>query len=364
MTIKKIAITTGGGDAPGLNAVIRAVTLAAIRRGWECVGIRSGFDGILHPEDFPQGGFFKLDKETVRGIAHTGGTILGTTNRGNPFQYEVELADGTKETQDISGRLIDGFEKAGIDALVAIGGDGTMGIAHQTAQLGIRVVGVPKTIDNDLEGTVATFGFDTAVDFATESIGRLHTTASAHRRAMICEVMGRHAGWIALHAGLAGSADVILIPEIPFDIDKVAEKIESRNKDKRGFSILCVAEGAMPIGGEELYIEEGGRRKLGGIGEWVAERLRSRVSNEVRNVVLGHLLRGGSPTARDRLLSFRFGCAAVRALDSGQDRVMVGLAPPNVNYIPLADCTKKIKTVPVNCDTILTARDLGTCFGD
>lgn len=364
MAIRKIAITTGGGDAPGLNAVIRSVTLAAMRRGWECVGIRSGFDGVLHPEDFPNGGLIKLDRETVRGIAHTGGTILGTTNRGNPFSYEVELPDGTKETQDISGRLTAAFEKAELDALVAIGGDGTMGIAHQTSQLGIRVIGVPKTIDNDLEGTVATFGFDTAVDFATDAIGRLHTTAAAHRRAMICEVMGRHAGWIALHAGLAGSADVILIPEIPFDIEKVAEKIESRNTNGRGFSILCVAEGAKPIGGDELYIETGGRRKLGGIGEWVADQLRSRVSNEVRNVVLGHLLRGGSPTARDRLLSFRFGCAAIRALDGGQNGVMVGLDPPTVNYIPLADCTKKIKTVPVNCDTVLTARDVGTCFGD
>ena len=364
MAIRKIAITTGGGDAPGLNAVIRSVTLAAMRRGWECVGIRSGFDGVLHPEDFPNGGLIKLDRESVRGIAHTGGTILGTTNRGNPFSYEVELPDGTKEVQDISGRLTDAFEKAELDALIAIGGDGTMGIAHQTSQLGIRVIGVPKTIDNDLEGTVATFGFDTAVDFATEAIGRLHTTAAAHRRAMICEVMGRHAGWIALHAGLAGSADVILIPEIPFDIEKVAEKIESRNSDGRGFSILCVAEGAKPIDGDELYIETGGRRKLGGIGEWVADQLRSRVSNEVRNVVLGHLLRGGSPTARDRLLSFRFGCAAIRALDSGQNAVMVGLKPPTVNYIPLSDCTKKIKTVPVNCDTVLTARDVGTCFGD
>ena len=364
MSIKKIAITTGGGDAPGLNAVIRAVTLAAIKRGWECCGIRCGFDGVLHPEDFPGGGLIPLNKESVRGIAHTGGTILGTTNRGNPFSYEVTKEDGSTEKIDISDRLTEGFKKAKIDALVAIGGDGTMGIAHQASQLGIRVVGVPKTIDNDLKGTIATFGFDTAVDFATESIGRLHSTASAHQRVMIVEVMGRHAGWIALNAGIAGSADVVLIPEIPFDIAKVAEKVKQRNADKRNFTIICVAEGASPIGGESKWIETGGIKKLGGVGEFVAEQLRDKVENQVRVVVLGHLLRGGTPTARDRLLSFRFGTAAVRALDEGKSSVMVGLAPPHVRYIPLAECTDSIKTVPLDCDTLLAGRDLGTCFGD
>ncbi len=364
MTIKRIAITTGGGDAPGLNAVIRAVTLAAISRGWECVGIRSGFDGILHPEDFPDGGMLPLDANAVRGIAHTGGTILGTTNRGNPFSYEQEMPDGSVERQDISHRLIDGFQEHRIDALVAIGGDGSMGIANQVANLGITVVGVPKTIDNDLEGTVATFGFDTAVSYATDAIGRLHATAQSHRRVMIVEMMGRHAGWIALEAGLAGSADVILIPEIPFDLRKVAEKVKQRNSRKRFFTIVAVAEGAMPVGGAEMYQDAGGVKKLGGIGEYVAEGLRPLVENEVRTVVLGHLLRGGSPTARDRLLSFRFGAAAIRALDEGQRNVMVGLDPPTVRYVPLAQCTKNIKLVPGDCDTIKTARDLGTCFGD
>ena len=364
MSIKRIAITTGGGDAPGLNAVIRAVTLAGLKRGWEVVGIKCGYDGIMHPEEFPDGGLIPLNEDSVRGIVHTGGTILGTTNRGNPFSYEVKKEDGTVEKQDISDRLIKGFADQNIDALVAIGGDGSMAIANQTAKLGIRVVGVPKTIDNDLDGTVRTFGFDTAVDFATESIGRLHSTASAHRRVMVVEVMGRYAGWIALHAGLAGTADVILLPEIEYDIEKVVAKIKERNEKKRNFSIICVAEGAMPVGGEALYQETGGVKRLGGAGEYLAEQLRPKISNEVRTVVLGHLLRGGSPTARDRLLSLRFGAAAVRALDEGKSNVLVALDPPTVKYVPLEECTKRMKVVPLDCDTIKTARDLGTCLGD
>lgn len=363
-TIKRIAITTGGGDAPGLNAVIRAVTLSAIKRGWQCFGIRSGFDGILHAEDFPEGGTVELTADSVRGISHTGGTILGTTNRGNPFSYEVIDKDGSIERQDISHRIIDGFKEHKFDALVAIGGDGSMGIANRVAKLGVTVVGVPKTIDNDLEGTVATFGFDSAVSYATDAIGRLHATAASHRRVMIVEMMGRHAGWIALEAGLAGSADVILIPEIPFDLQKVAAKVRERNETRRNFTIVAVAEGAAPIGGAEMYHDAGGVKKLGGIGEYVAEGLRPLVPNEVRTVVLGHLLRGGSPTSRDRLLSFRFGAAAVRALDEGKKSVMVGLDPPTVHYIPLEDCTRSIKLVPLDCDSIMTARDLGTCFGD
>ena len=361
---KTIAVTTGGGDAPGLNAVIRAVTLAAIKRGWQCVGIRSGYDGIMHPENFTQGGTIPLNRDTVRGIAHLGGTILGTTNRGNPFSYEMRHEDGTVESQDISHKLLDGFKNQKLDALVAIGGDGSMRIAAQVAKLGIDVVGVPKTIDNDLEGTIATFGFDTAVDFATEAIDRLHSTASAHERVMIVEVMGRDAGWIALHSGVAGSADAILIPEIEFDIDKVAEKINERNRNQRNFSIVVVAEGAKPVGGEASYVETGGIKKLGGIGEFVAESLRDKVPNQVRCVVLGHLLRGGTPTARDRLLSLRFGAAAVRAIEQSQSGVMVGLDPPTVKYIPLDECTRSIKTVKLDSDTVLTARDLGTSFGD
>ncbi len=364
MHVKKIAITTGGGDAPGLNGVIRAVTLAATKRGWECVGIREGFDGMLHSEQFEDGGIVALTPNSVRGIAHTGGTILGTTNRGNPFSYKVTNADGSVETQDISDRLVDGFAAHKIDALIAIGGDGTMDIACQVAKLGIKVIGVPKTIDNDLDGTVATFGFDTAVSYATDAIGRLHSTASSHNRVMIVEVMGRYAGWIALEAGLAGSADVILIPEIPFDITKVVEKIERRNRNNRRFSIISIAEGAMPIGGEASYKETGGVKNLGGVADRVADTLRPVVENQVRTVVLGHLLRGGSPTSRDRLLSLRFGAAAVRALEDGCVDVMVGLDPPTVRYIPLQQATERMKTVPLDCDMILTARDLGTCLGD
>jgi 6-phosphofructokinase 1 len=276
----------------------------------------------------------------------------------------ITNADGTTEEQDISPRLLAGFAEHGIDALVAIGGDGSMAIASQVADLGVRVVGVPKTIDNDLVGTVSTFGFDSAVDYATEAIGRLHTTAASHRRVMVVEVMGRYAGWIALYSGVAGSADVILIPEIPFDIEKVAAKVIERNSMGRLFSIVCVAEGACPQGGSMSFVESGDVKRLGGIGQIVAESLRSRVPNEVRSVVLGHLLRGGGPTARDRLLAFRFGAAAIRALEDGHSNVVVALDPPTVRYVPLAECTARTKTVPLDCDTILTARDLGTCLGD
>lgn len=363
MSIKKIAITTGGGDAPGLNAVIRAVTLAATQRGWECVGIRCGYDGLMHPDQFPKGGTIPLDRDAVRGIAHTGGTILGTTNRGNPFKNKEQQSDGSIEERDLSADLMKGFEQHKIDALVAIGGDGSMAIAAQVAELGMNVVGVPKTIDNDLVGTVATFGFDTAFSFATDAIGRLHSTASSHQRVMCVEVMGRYAGWIALYSGVAGSADAVLIPEIPFDIDKVAAKIIERNGAGRNFSIVCVAEGALPVGGTMSYVD-GDAKRLGGMGKIVADSLAERVPNGVRSVVLGHLLRGGSPTARDRLLSLRFGTAAVRALGAGETNVLVALDPPTVKYVPLAECTKRIKVVPVDCDTILTARDLGMCLGD
>jgi len=362
--IKRIGITTGGGDAPGLNAVIRAVTKAALKRGWEVFGIRNGFDGVMYPEKFPDGGLTPLDSNSVRGISHMGGTILGTTNRGNPFSYEVSGPDGKPEKKNLSKQLLAGINEAKLDAVVSLGGDGSMAIANEVAKLGVRVIGVPKTIDNDLAGTVATFGFDTAVSFATDAIGRLHSTASAHQRVMIVEVMGRYAGWIALHAGVAGTADVVLIPEIPFDINKIVAKINERNDSGRNFSIICIAEGAMPIGGEACYKEQGGIKNLGGIGEALAEDLRSRVSNQFRTVVLGHLLRGGMPTARDRLLSFRFGAAAVRGLEEGKSSVMVALDPPTVKYIPLEECTKRIKVVQLDCDTIATARDLGTCLGD
>jgi 6-phosphofructokinase 1 len=364
--IKRIAITTGGGDAPGLNAVIRAATLAALNRGWEVYGIRDGFNGLLMPEQFLNGGVVRLTRDTVRGITHLGGTILGTTNRGNPLHYPVRLLDGTVQEVDRSDELIRAFLMHGLDALISIGGDGSMGIAHALAQKGLRVIGVPKTIDNDLDGTVSTFGFDTAVAFATECLDRLHSTAASHRRVIVVEVMGRYAGWIALESGVAGSADAILIPEIPYDIDKVAEKIHSRDERGANFSMVVVAEGATPVGGKVTVIsrEVGRAERLGGVGEKVAAELQELTGKEVRLVVLGHLLRGGTPTSFDRLIALRFGAAAVRALVEGMDGVMVALDPPTVRYVPLEEATRRMKTVPLDSDIVLTARDLGMCLGD
>lgn len=361
--IQGIAITTGGGDAPGLNAVIRAVTLSGLNKGWRVLGIREGFDGLLFPERYEQGGVIELTRDAVRGIAHRGGTILGTTNRGNPFEMRIKGNDGVVRLTDLSDLLLERLKAQGIDAVVSIGGDGSMTIAHQLWQKGARVVGVPKTIDNDLEGTFETFGFESAVEFATECIGRLHSTAESHRRVMVVEVMGRHAGWIALHAGVAGSADVILMPEIPYDIYQVAERINQRNAVGRKFSIVVVAEGAVPAGGNSIYRKIGDVERLGGVGNLVAEQLRELVPNEIRTVVLGHLVRGGVPTANDRLLALRFGAAAVRALDEGFSGYMVALDPPTVRYVPLEECTRRTKTVPLDCDTMLTARALGISFG-
>jgi 6-phosphofructokinase 1 len=364
MATKRIAIATGGGDAPGLNAVIRSVTLAALEHGWETIGIRDGYDGLLRPEKYPQGGTVSLTRDAVRGIAHLGGTIIGTTNRGNPFALESRDADGNPLFEDRSQKVVDGLKELGVDTLIAVGGDGSMLIADQLMRKGVRVVGVPKTIDNDLEGTTVTFGFDSAVAFATECIGRLHSTASAHNRVFVVEVMGRHAGWIALHTGIAGSADVILIPEIPWDIERVAAKVNDRNASGREYTLVVAAEGAVPQGGTLSFQDQGGVQRLGGVGEQVTQALRPLVPNEVRTVVLGHLLRGGTPTARDRLLAFRFGAAAVHAVQNRLSGVMVALDPPRVRYVPLAEATRRTKTVPLDCDTMISARDLGISFGD
>lgn len=364
--IKRIAICTGGGDAPGLNAVIRAAVLAADHRGWETYGIRDGYNGLLMPEQYIEGGVIRLTRDRVRGITHLGGTILGTTNRGNPLRYPITLPDGTAQEIDRSDELIRAFAIRGIDALISVGGDGSMSIAHALAQKGLWVVGVPKTIDNDLEQTDITFGFQTAVNFATECLDRLHSTAASHRRVIVVEVMGRYAGWIALESGIAGSADVILIPEIPYDLSKVAEKIKQREERGSNFSIVVVAEGAKPIGGEVSVIsrETGRAERLGGVGEKVAAQIEQMTGKETRLVVLGHLLRGGSPVPTDRLIALRFGAAAVRAIAEGQRGVMVALDPPMVKYVPLEEATRRMKTVPPDCDTIQTARDMGVCFGD
>jgi len=364
--LRKIAITTGGGDAPGLNAVIRAAVLAAQNRGWEVYGIRDGYNGLLLPEQYLDGGGIRLTREQVRGITHLGGTILGTTNRGNPLRYPVKELDGTVHEVDRSQELIRAFLLHQLDALISIGGDGSMEIAHTLSKQGLRVIGVPKTIDNDLDKTVITFGFDTAVSFATECLDRLHSTAASHRRVIVVEVMGRYAGWIALECGVAGSADAILIPEIPYDLKFVAEKIIEREQQGSAFSILVVAEGAKPIGGDVSVLshELGRAERLGGVGEKIAESLQEMTGKETRLVVLGHLLRGGTPTAADRLIALRFGAAAVRALAEGQSGVMVALDPPNVRYVKLEDATRRMKTVPLDGDVILTARDLGICLGD
>jgi 6-phosphofructokinase 1 len=364
--IRKIAISTGGGDAPGLNAVIRAATISALKRGWECWGIRDGYNGLLDPGSFPEGGLVPLTRRSVAGIMHLGGTMLGTTNRGNPMKFPVLQPDGSYAEVDRTEELLQKFEDAGLDALITVGGDGSLSIGYHLASHGLRVVGVPKTIDNDLDRTLMTFGFDTAVSFATECLDRLHTTATSHRRIMVVEVMGRYAGWIALHAGIAGNAHVILMPEIPYDIEKVAEVIRDRERRRRLYTLVVVAEGAKPVGGGVSVLGKavGQAEKLGGVGDKIAHELEALTGRESRTVVLGHLLRGGSPTAFDRLVALRFGAAAVRALDEGLSSVMVSLFPPTVRYEPLKAAVSRMKTVALDSDTMESARDLGIHFGD
>lgn len=365
--IRTIAINTGGGDAPGLNAVIRAVVLSAEKLGWQCVGIRDGFNGILSPDAYPEGGVVQLDADKVRGIAHLGGTILGTTNKGDPLNYPVVQADGTITAVDRSDEILRYFAHHHIDALVSIGGDGSLTIANALHNKGLRVIGVPKTIDNDLDKTFTTFGFDTAVQFATESIDRLHSTAQSHQRIMVVEVMGRYAGWIALHAGIAGAAHSILIPEIAYDLEKVAEKLHRREQSRRSYSIVVVAEGAQAADGQRevaAAAEVGRAERLGGIGERIARDLQARTGKEARVVVLGHLLRGGSPSSFDRVAALRFGAAAVRALNEGHSGIMVSLSYPNVVYVPLEEVAGRMKQVPLDSDTLQTARDIGICLGD
>lgn len=365
--IRRIAVSTGGGDAPGLNAVIRATTVTARNLGWDVVGIRDGFNGLLNPSHYRDGGLIPLTREAVRGISHLGGTILGTTNRGNPTRYPIQRTDGTWTEVDRTPELLERFAVHGIDALVTIGGDGSLRIAHHLHEAGLRVVGVPKTIDNDLESTNVTFGFDTAVSFATECIDRLFATASSHGRVFVVEVMGRYAGWIALHAGMATAAHAILIPEIPYDLRHVAAAIAHREEQGSTFSIVVVAEGAVPVDGEVTTIAEHGvgeNERLGGVGAKVAAELERLTGKETRTVVLGHLLRGGSPSAFDRLLGLRFGAAAVRALAAGHRGVMVALDPPHVELVPLARAISRQKTVPLDSDVVMTARDLRICLGD
>jgi phosphofructokinase-like protein len=357
-----ILVNTGGGDAPGLNAVIRAVTLSAIRRGWKVTGIRRGYHGLLADD---KDGLVELTRDRVRGIAHQGGTILGTVNKGHPFEFLV-TRDGKTVTTDISDDIVRRFHELKADALIAIGGDGGLRIASRFGKKGMPIVGVPKTIDNDLSCTQATFGFDTAVTVATEAIDRVHTTAESHERIMVVEVMGRYAGWIAMHAGVAGNAHVILMPEIPYDIDKVVEHIKARYGFGRRYCIVVVAEGAKPKDGEMSTIgtELGREVRLGGIAEKIGNYLGVRTGFEVRSLVLGHIQRGGSPTHRDRLLALRFGAAAVRMVEQGKFGHVVAYHPPHMVPVLIEDAIRVMKTVPLDSDTVQTARDLGICLGD
>jgi len=354
----RIALSTGGGDAPGLNAVIRGAVLTAVHRGWECFGVKKGFGSLLGESELQP-----LGVNEVRGITHLGGTILGTSNRGNPLQWRVQRPDGSWEERDRSDELIATFHRYRLDALIAIGGDGTLGIVLSLWKKGLPVVGVPKTIDNDVGGTMATFGFDTAVATATDAIDKVHSTAESHERVIVVEVMGRHAGFIALNSGIAGSADVILIPEIPFEIDKVCDKIRRREAEGRHFSVVVVAEGAVPKGGSESLIDPEHAR-LGGIGDKVAHSIEQMTGKETRSLVLGHLQRGGSPTTFDRLLGLRFGSAAVRLVAEGQFGKMVALQAPRIVGVPLEEAIAKPRRVSLDSDTVLTARDLGISFGD
>ena len=357
----RLAVNTGGGDAPGLNAVVRAITLAALNRGYEVFGIRKGYLGLLDTSQL-----VPLTFDSVRGITHLGGSILGTNNRGNPLGIRV-VENGQERYVDVSDQAVTNFRNLGFDGLIAIGGDGSLKIAAGLQKKGIPIIGVPKTIDNDLAATAMTFGFDTAVATATDAIDKLHSTAESHERVMVVEVMGRYCGWIALSAGMAGSADAILIPEIPFRIEKVCEKIMAREAAGRHFSIVVCAEGAMPVGGEMTVVEKGQPGKearLGGIAEKLAREIEQRTGKESRSLVLGHLQRGGTPTSFDRMLSLRFGAAAVRLAEEGRWGSMVAYDPPEMTAVPLGEAVASLKTVPVEGDTLRTARELGISFGD
>ncbi len=359
---KRIGISTGGGDAPGLNAVIRAFTKTAISEfGWEVIGIRDGFDGLIKPDHI-----MPLGLDDIRGITSRGGTILGTTNRGNPFKYPVH-EDGKVVLKDISDEVMANYHRLGLDGMVIIGGDGTIGIGHRLAQKGMKIVGVPKTIDNDLTSTDQTFGFDTAVNTATDAIDKLITTAESHHRVMVVEVMGRDAGWIALYSGIAGAVNVVLIPEIPFDIQHVADEVYKRSEAGKSYSIVVVAEGAKPKGGDVIYAEfdpTKGVARLGGIGNWVGQQIAERTGLETRVTVLGHIQRGGSPTPFDRILATRYGTHAAHLINDDKFDHMVILRGGKIMGAPIEEAVAGIKCVDPNGDEVMVAKDTGIYFGD
>ncbi|HWR38774.1 MAG TPA: ATP-dependent 6-phosphofructokinase [Patescibacteria group bacterium] len=359
--VSRVGVLTGGGDCPGLNAVIRGVVKTALGQGIQVWGIQNGFGGLVENQ------IIEMTDRTVSGILPRGGTILGTTNRDNPFHYPVEK-NGETVYEDRSGQAIDNIRKLGVEALVVIGGDGSLAIADMINEAGLPVVAVPKTIDNDIPATERTFGFDTAVMVATEALDRLHTTAESHHRVMVLEVMGRYAGWIALHAGIAGGAHVILLPELPYKMEGVVRAIEQRAQTGRHFSIIVISEGAFPLGGEISVgrIVEGSHEKirLGGAGEKLTREIEQMTGIESRCTVLGHLQRGGTPTAYDRILSTRYGVEAAQCVIEGQFGCMVALQKNNIIRIPIKYVAGKTNNVPVDHELVLAARAIGVSFGD
>ncbi len=361
--ISQIGILTGGGDCPGLNSVIRAITKTAIiEYGLEVIGFLDGFNGLVENR------YIQLDLRSVSGISHTGGTVLGTTNRDNPFKF-LTVTEKGQQYSDESDRAINNLRNLGLNGLIVIGGDGSLNIAQRFYEKGVPIVGVPKTIDNDLSATDVTFGFNTAVNTASEALDKLHTTAESHHRVMILEVMGRYAGWIALHAGISGSADVILIPEIPYNIDAVIAKISQRYRQGKKFSIIVVAEGAIPENGEmviqNLVPTSHDPIRLGGIGHKVAEDIGSKLQDiEIRVTVLGHLQRGGSPIPYDRILGTRYGVSAVQAFMERKYGSMVSLNGTEINTVPIKDAIKEIKKVNPEGNLVKAARAVGISMGD
>ena len=353
MTInkKRIAMLTSGGDAPGLNAVIRAAVKSGESLGYEMLGIEDGFEGLIGTPRYRV-----LTDVDVKELLNRGGTILRTTNRGHFNGPRV-----VGQPDDPYLQAYNNIMAMGLTGLITIGGEGTQTIALELANMGAPVIGVPKTIDNDLAGTDRTFGFDTALQVATDALDRLHTTAASHNRVMVLEVMGRHVGWIALHCGIGGGADVILIPEIPFDINKIADHVVARDKAGNQFTMVVVAEGAFPRGGKPIYGDNG---RLGGVGQMVAEQIQALTGKESRCVVLGHLQRGGTPTPYDRILSTRFGAAAVRALHEGITGEMVALSAQDITTVPMIEAVSHLKTIRPHSDLVRTARGVGTIFGD
>jgi ATP-dependent phosphofructokinase / diphosphate-dependent phosphofructokinase len=357
----RIGIVVGGGDCPGLNAVIRSVVKAAAQRGWESIGILGGNEGLLPPCNFRV-----LDYHAIDGLLIRGGTILGTANRG---RFSAKVAHGERRAlpTDLLEDVKKGMAEIGLSALVAIGGDGSLSIAQQLHEFGIPIVGVPKTIDNDLEGTMWTFGFDSAVACATDALDRLHTTAESHRRVMVLELMGRYAGWIAMFAGIAGGADVILIPEIPYRFDAIHEKIQQREAQGKQFTIVVVAEGAREKGGDFVTsskFAENREARLGGIGAYVAEKIEAISGKETRYCVLGHLQRGGSPTSFDRVLCTMFGAHAVELIAAKDFGKMVAFKDAQIGAIPICDAVNRLKTVAPDGGLARTARALGVCLGE